>query len=298
MEESIKQLIEIAKQNNNPELVQKLTEALELAKSNQNTQEDIKLKSQENINQEVNINQEEKKEEVIEQTKEEEKQDKLKEEDIQKMAIGEVSKLIITKTNNHILESKYMDMKPNTKNSDLRIDLENILVTLALDDVAKKKNATGKLYKLLDAYQKPEDVNDIQIFLNDIAKIGNVGLEAKESITNNSDNNHKKEVFNRYFDEEYEKKKKNADFLDMELDELHSKPNKNPNDYEEIIDRYNSLIQRLEELYDETINKVSIEKTQKLEETIKQLKNKVADIKKYTTALNEAINETNKLFDL
>lgn len=298
MEESIKQLIEIAKQNNNPELVQKLTEALELAKSNQNTQEDIKLKSQESINQEVNINQEAKKEEVIEQTKEEEKQDKLKEEDIKKMAIGEVSKLIITKTNNHILESKYMDMKPNTKNSDLRIDLENILVTLALDDVAKKKNATEKLYKLLDAYQKPEDVNDIQIFLNDIAKIGNVGLEAKESITNNYDNNHKKEVFNRYFDDEYEKKKKDADLLDMELDELHRKPNKNPNGYEEIIGSYNFLIQRLEELYDETTNKVSIEKTQKLEETIKQLKNKVADIKKYTTALNEAIKETNRLFEL
>ena len=84
----------------------------------------------------------------------------------------------------------------------------------------------------------------------------------------------------------------------MELDELHSKPNKNPNDYEEIIASYNLLIQRLEELYDETLNKVSIEKTQKLEETIKQLKNKVADIKKYNTALNEAINETNRLFNL
>lgn len=298
MEESIKQLIEIAKQNNNPELVQKLTEALELAKSSQNTQEDIKLKSQEIINQEVNINQEVKKEEVIEQTKEEEKQDKLKEEDIKMIRPGEVSETIITNDNYHITDSKYFDIKPKTKNSDLLGDLSHILAILAFDDINKTKNATAKLQTIVDTYQKPEDVNAIQIFLNDIAKVGHVGLEAKESITNNYDNNHKKEVFNRYFDEEYEKKKKSADFLDMELDELHSKPNKNPNDYEEIIASYNRLIQRLEELYDETLNKVSIEKTQKLEKTIKQLKNTVADIKKYNTALNEAINETNRLFNL
>lgn len=282
MEESIKQLIEIAKQNNNLELVQKLTEALELAKQNQKIQE-------ENITQEV----------IVEEKQQEEaKQSKVEKEDIKKMATGEVSKLIVTKTNNHILESKYMDIKPNTKNFDLRIALENILVTLALDDITKEKKATEKLYKLLDTYEKPEDINAIQIFLNDIAKVGHVGLEAKESITDNYNNNHKKEVFNRYFDDEYEKKKKSADFLDMELDELHSKPNKNPNDYEEIIDRYNFLIQRLEELYDETTNKVSIEKTQKLEETIQYLKNKVTDIKKYMTTLKEAINETNRLFDL
>lgn len=281
MEESIKQLIEIAKQNNNLELVQKLTEALELAKQNQNTQE-------ENITQEV----------IVEEKQQEAKQSEVEKEDIKKMATGEVSKLIITKTNNTILESKYMDIKPNTNNFDLRLALENILVRLALDDVTKEKKAIAKIYKVLDKYEKPEDINAIQIFLNDIAKVGHVGLEAKESITNNYDNNHKKEVFNRYFDEEYEKKKKSADFLDMELDELHSKPNKNPNDYEEIIDRYNFLIQRLEELYDETTNKVSIEKTQKLEETIQQLKNKVTDIKKYMTTLKEAINETNRLFDL
>ena len=281
MEESIKQLIEIAKQNNNLELVQKLTEALELAKQNQNTQE-------ENITQEV----------IVEEKQQEAKQSEVEKEDIKKMATGEVSKLIITKTNNTILESKYMDIKPNTNNFDLRLALENILVRLALDDVTKEKKAIAKIYKVLDKYEKPEDINAIQIFLNDIAKVGHVGLEAKESITNNYDNNHKKEVFNRYFDEEYEKKKKSADFLDMELDELHGKSNQNPNDYEEIIDRYNSLIQRLEELYDETTNKVSIEKTQKLEETIQQLKNKVTDIKKYMTTLKEAINETNRLFDL
>jgi len=281
MEESIKQLIEIAKQNNNLELVQKLTEALELAKQNQNTQE-------ENITQEV----------IVEEKQQEAKQSEVEKEDIKKMATGEVSKLIITKTNNTILESKYMDIKPNTNNFDLRLALENILVRLALDDVTKEKKAIAKIYKVLDKYEKPEDINAIQIFLNDIAKVGHVGLEAKESITNNYDNNHKKEVFNRYFDEEYEKKKKSADFLDMELDELHGKSNQNPNDYEEIINRYNSLIQRLEELYDETTNKVSIEKTQKLEETIQQLKNKVTDIKKYMTTLKEAINETNRLFDL
>lgn len=279
--QDLQELIESAKKDNDEVLMEYLNKAL-----NHLIQKQIQ---QEKSNQEV-----------IEQTKEEEeKQDKSKEEeDVKKIVTGEVSKLTITKTDNHILESKYMDIKPNTKNFDLRIALENILSTLALDDITKEKKATEKLYKLLDTYQKPEDVNDIKMFLNDIAKIGHVGLEAKESITNNYDNNHKKEVFNRYFDDEYEKKKKNVDFLDMELDELHSKPNKNPNDYEEIIDRYNFLIQRLEELYDETTNKVSIEKTQKLEETIQYLKNKVTDIKKYMTTLKEAINETNRLFDL
>ena len=273
MEDQIKQLIEIAKQNNDTALVQKLTEALELVKQEKNTQEV----------QEV----------VVENSKVEDEKDK----DIKKVITGEVSKLIITKTNNTILESKYMDMSVKSKNPNLRIDLESVLVSLASDDVYKGKKATTKLYKLLDTYKKPEDINDIQVFLNDIAKIGHVGLEAKESIADNYENNRKKEIHDSYFDDEYDEKKKNADLLEMELEELSSKSNKKPNDYEELIDRYNFLIQRLEELYDETYNKVSSEKSQKLEETIQQLKKKVIDIRKYLTSLKEAIDETNRLFE-
>ena len=297
--ETLNRMINDAKLENDVVLVEYLTLALNHILEKQKKEEDIKLKAQENINQEENITQEVKKEEVIENTKEEEekKQNKIKDEDIKKMATGEVSRIIVTKTNNTILESKYMDIKVNSKNFDLRLALENILVTLALDDVTKEKNAIAKLYKILAKYEKPEDINDIKMFLNDIAKIGHVGLEAKESIENDYDNHHRKEVYNKYFDDEYEKKKKSADFLDMELDELHSKSNKNPNDYEEIIDRYNALIQQLEELYDETTNKVSIEKSQKLEQTIQQLKNKRDDIKKYLAAFKEAINETNRLFE-
>jgi hypothetical protein len=270
MEDQIKQLIEIAKQNNDTALVQKLTEALELVKQEQNTQEAKK--------------------EVVENSKAED-------EDIKKVITGEVSKLIIPKTNKSILESKYMDMSVKSKNPNLRIDLESVLFSLALDDVNKEKNATTKLYKILDTYKKPEDINDIQVFLNDIAKIGHVGLETKESIADNYENNRKKEIHDSYFDDEYDEKKKNADLLEMELEELSSKSNKNPNDYEELIDRYNFLIQRLEELYDETYNKVSSEKSQKLEETIQQLKKKVIDIRKYLTSLKEAIDETNRLFE-
>lgn len=296
--ETLNRMINDAKLENDEVLVEYLTKALNHIIEKQKQQEDIKLKAQENINQEENITQEVKKEEVIENTKEEEekKQNKIKDEDIKKMATGEVSRIIVTKTDNTMLESKYMDLKVNSKNFDLRVDLESILVTLALDDVTKEKNAIAKLYELLDKHEKPEDINDIKMFLNDIAKIGHVGLEAKESIENDYDNHHRKEVYNKYFDDEYEKEKRNADLLEMELEELHGKSNKNPNDYEEMIDRYNALIQKLERLYDETTYKVSTEKSQKLETTIQYLKNKRDDIKKYLVSLKEAIEETNRLF--
>ena len=299
MEEQLRQLIEQAKATNNIVLVEQLTQALNTYMTQQKEQEDIKLKSQENINQEQNSIIEEKKEVLIENKQDEEKKEekRLKEDDIKKIVTGEVSKLITTKTNNHILESKYMDIRPSAKNFELRVDLDSVLVTLALDDVTKEKKAIEKLYKILDKYEKPEDAYDIQVFLNDIAKVGHVGLEAKESIADNYDNNHKKEAINRYFDDEYEEKKKNADLLEMELEELHGKSNKNPNDYEEMIDRYNFLIQRLEELYDETLHKVSDEKSQKLEETIKYLKNKVTNLKKYLNSLKEVIDENNRLFN-
>ncbi len=297
MEEQLRQLIEQAKATNNAVLVEQLNQALNTFLAQQKQQEDIKLKSQENINQEENKTQEVKKEEVIQETKvEEEKQNKIKEEDIQKEATGEVSRLVTMKNGNHILESDYMQITSNAKNSNLRTDLNSILVTLALDDVTKRTKATAELYEILDKYEDPDDIEDIQAFLDDIAKIGKVGLEARESIAN-YDMDQRKETFNRYFEDEYDKRKRNVDLLDMEYDELRSKPMKNPDDFEEMIDRYNALIQKLEKLYDETANKVDIEKTQQIEATIQYLKDRITSIKKYYTSLKEVAEFSERSFN-
>lgn len=299
MEEQLKQLIEQAKATNNTVLVEQLNQALNTFLAQQKQQENEKLKAQENINQEENTIQEAKKEEVVQESKveKEEKQSKIKEEDIKKVANGEVSRLITMKNDKIILESAYMQIHSSAKNSTLRTHLNSILITLALDDVTKEKKATAKLYKLLETYENPEDIQDIQTFLNDISKIGRVGLEAKESIINGYDNNQRKEVFNKYFDDEYEKRKKNADLLDMEYDELIAKPLKNPDDFEEMIDRYLALIQKLEKLYDETANKIDIEKTQKIEETILYLKSKITTIKKYHAAIKDAAQFADRSFN-
>ena len=298
MEEQLRQLIEQAKATNNTVLVEQLNQALNTFLAQQKQQEDIKLKSQENINQEENKTQEVKKEEVIQETKvEDEKQNKIKEEDIQKVNSGEVSKLITTKDGNHILESKYMDIRSSAKNSKLRTDLNSILVTLALDDITNERKATAKLYNIMDTYEDPEDIDDLQMFLDDIAKVGRVGEEAKESIANGYTISGRKEVYDKYFNDEFEKQRKAVDFLDMEFDELHSKPIKDSNQYEEMIDRYNAIIQKLEKLYDETANKVDSEKSQQIEATIQYLKGRITAIKKYCNSMKDISDFVDRSFN-
>jgi len=300
MEEQLRQLIEQAKATNNTMLVEQLTQTLNAYIAQQKQQEDIKLKSQENINQEENTIQEVKKETVIQdnKTEEDDKKKKTSEEDIKKVVSGEVSRLITTNTNNHILESAYMQMSSSAKNPKLRIELNKILVTLALDDVMNQKNGAIKISSLLEQYEEPEDIEDIQQFLNDIAGIGQVGMQTKDTVLSAfSNTDERKEMFDKYYDTEYTNLSKSVDLTSMELDEISSKDIKDTNDLDEIEMRYQSILQKLEKLLDETANKVDNRRTQELSNTIKYVKEQIKSIQAYKTSLKDIENYANAAFN-
>ena len=113
----------------------------------------------------------------------------------------------------------------------------------------------------------------------------------------NYDSSQRKEVLNRYFEDEYDKQKKKADFLDMELEELNNKSVKNSDDYEELIDRYQTIIIDLEKLQDETFNKIDSDKAQKLEATIQHLKSRIAAIRKYLKDMKDISDYAENAFN-
>jgi len=308
MEEQItnlKNMIENAKKENDLVLVEYLTKALNHIIEKQKTQEDIKLKSQENVNQEENTKAEEKKEVFIE-NKQEEKEEKKEKDDtnIVRQMKGEVSTLNKYSTGNIELESEYMGVKVNSSNLSLAISLDHILVTLALDDVTKEKKSIVELYKVLKEFNKPEDIQDISNFLNSISSISTVGKTASEAINslllnNDLENNSElNEALNNSYDAEHEKLTKNISILDMEFDEMHNKRTKDPDEYRDMLLAYQQKLRKLEELYDETYNKVDPKKSSDLLSEINQMKTKITNIKDYIKRLDELTKGMDSKFNI
>ena len=288
--ETLKNMINDAKARNDDVLVEYLNKALEHIMEKQKLQEDVKSKSQENTNQEQNIIQEEKKEVIIEQ-KNEKEESRIKDDDIKRVQTGEVSRLTTTNTNNHILESKYETIRSNAKNSSLRTELNSVLITLALDDITHEQKATMELLSILKTYNKPEDIQDILNFLDDISKISSVGLTAKQNIMDAINNKENTEENNKnlsnYFDDEYEKLNKRITFADVEYDEINNKPTKDTNDYEEMLERYQKILHDLEKLYDETYGKTDSKKIQNLDNAIKYIKQQIARIQNFQKQMKD-----------
>lgn len=227
------------------------------------------------------------------------KQNTKQKEDIKKVANGEVSKLITTKNNNNILESKYMDTPSHAKNSKLRTELNSILVTLALDDITKQQKGAMKICSLLDTFEEPEDIEDIQQFLEDISKIGRVGLETKETVISAYSNRDKqKEIYTKYFDDQYEDLTKSLNLADMELDEINNKSLKDTKDLEDIETRYQIILQKLEKLYDETARKIDDKKSQELKKTIEYVKEQIKNIKSYGKSIKDIEEFVNQSFNI
>lgn len=227
------------------------------------------------------------------------KQNTKQKEDIKKVANGEVSKLITTKNNNNILESKYMDTPSHAKNSKLRTELNSILVTLALDDITKQQKGAMKICSLLDTFEEPEDIEDIQQFLEDISKIGRVGLETKEAVISAYSNRDKqKEIYTKYFDDQYEDLTKSLNLADMELDEINNKSLKDTKDLEDMKTRYQIILQKLEKLYDETARKIDDKKSQELKKTIEYVKEQIENIKSYGKSLEDIEEFVNQSFNI
>ncbi|MBQ9018891.1 MAG: hypothetical protein IJ097_01090 [Bacilli bacterium] len=235
-----------------------------------------------------NIKKEEKR--ILEEKKKKENHQEVK---------GEVSILRKLPDKEPQLISEYKNIKINTKNENLKTDLEKTLHTLALDDVIPNRNHAQKNFVyILQRYQQPEDLNDIKTFLNDVAAVGIKGKEFRDNINemlelSNAREELKKDKINKqnYFDNHLEKLNKEIDLLDMQLDEANNKSNIDSDIYTKLLTAYRIKIEELDEILEETHKEKNISKQEEIERKMKYLKQKINSIEQYLNN-NKEINNT------
>lgn len=214
---------------------------------------------------------------------------------------GEVSTLYEKSDGSRTLESKYIGVRSNAKNHHLRTELNSTLISLSLDDINNGNTAETELSQILSQYNNDEDKKDITTFLDDVSKIGKVGLRTKQNITsiiNNQQNTNANNSMNIYFDNEYDKLSKNKEFLDMEYEELNNKSLKDPEEFEELKNRYQALLNKLTKLYDETFNKIDSNKSIELLTIIELTKQEITRIEAFIKSINDLSKYADNAFGI
>lgn len=255
MEEQLRQMIEQAKRENDEVLVEYLSKSLAHVIEKKKQQENAKLKSQENINQEQNEIKEEKKEIQVEEKKEEleeEKKDKENDE-IDKTISNGLSTLTIYKSGNKVLKSPYMDISVKVRNSALKLNLESMLVSIALDEIKREANAVDDYIDALKLAQSKEDIEDLLNFLNHIAEIGRQGETYKATLTNiTKQYGQQLQDQDKTYDVEetpsMEIIDRNLELLNMRKDQLMSNKMKDPEDFRDLAMDYQEVLNQLHDL--------------------------------------------------
>ena len=291
MEEQLRQLIEQAKATNNAVLVRQLNQALNTLLEQQRQQEDIKLKSQENINQEENETTIEKKEVVMKQKQDEEKEKeetKNEEKPIKKQIEGEVSTLTIYQDGKVNIETKYLDIPINSENTTLITEMRKIAIDLGFDDTINDKLAEDQLLSALEKLgDDDEAVEQIEEFIGEAAKIGKKGKELEEKYYANT-----LERRELPYDKDYQDLLKEINMVETEDKESNTRKYSDGS-YEDIIMSYQRVIAKIEALIDEAHNKLSAEKISTLETKLMFLKERVKTIQQNM----EVLKETNYMFE-
>ena len=274
---NLKKMIEEAKLENDEVLVEYLTKAVEHLIQKQKNNTDIKLKSQENVNQEENQTQEVKQEVQIEEKKDE----------IEKTKTTGLSTITKFKSGNIRLESKYMDAKVQSSNSKLKINLESLLVTLALDEISNEQNFVDKYIDLLRTVKEEQDIKDMVNFLQTISSVGDLGAKYSNALTLITQKylqeiNKKPET--RDISNNLEEVNKQIELLDMRLDEIKNGKGIDPEDLYALAKRYESQIEDLEDLYKNNIDR---DKKIELEIKLDSLRKKVKDIRAYASQIED-----------
>lgn len=239
-----------------------------------------------------NTNQEKNKTNEVEQ---EEKKDKKYE--IEEIIANGISTLTIFKTGNRRLESPYMDVKVQSSNAKLKINLGSLLVTLSLDDAVKDNNFIKAYKQILETAQTEQDVRDMLAFLQAISSVGELGAKYNNSLIPETQKK-MQEISNKPKQEEKPKTvditnklneiNKSIELLDMKLDQTKTdKHGVDPEDLYAIAKSYESKIEDLEDLYKNEIDK---EKQIELEFKIDSLRKKAKDIRAYASQIEELAN--------
>ena len=250
-----------------------------------NSKSDIKSRQEEKINQEVNET-EIKKENIQTEEKHEEKEKSEEEKKEPQVIKGE--KTTLTAYENNIkIESDYLSIKTNSKNTSLNTNLYGLLISIALIDVNKKVDLNEDINNVLKNATTEEDFNDIYKFINDI-KIGETGTTLAillepyvRNYQNNLDKNNTEiteevQVQNKVSNklDDISKKK---ELLDMNLDELQNTNLKNPDDLYQVSGRYKKLITAAES----ELNSLNDQDKQKLRLIIDEMQSKITSINRY-----------------
>ena len=275
--ENLRKMIEDAKRENDEVLIEYLSKALNHLLKKQKESEDIKLKSQENVNQEENQTQEVKQEVQIEEKKDE----------IEKTKTTGLSTITKFKSGNIRLESKYMDAKVQSSNSKLKINLESLLVTLALDEISNEQNFVDKYIDLLRTAKEEQDIKDMVNFLQTISSVGDLGAKYSNALTPITQKylqeiNKKPET--RDISNNLKEVNKQIELLDMRLDEIKNGKGIDPEDLYALAKRYESQIEDLEDLYKNNIDR---DKKIELEIKLDSLRKKVKDIRAYASQIED-----------
>lgn len=243
--------------------------------------EEDKKNNQQNNSQQSNNN-EEKKEEVKTHNS---KQDNNEVERIK----GKNSELIRYENGNVRITSDYLSLNVNSNNKQLEHALGSFLITLALVDLKREVKIENELNEILQTVKAEEDMNDLNTFIKNINIGENTTGEVlsqlipayvkkyfndqskKQEKDNNQEISNKNEtadkikqddseIQTRAFENRLYDVTRKKELLDMQLDELQTGKQKNPDAFIAMSSKYSNLIDELHELLHKNPDNLEIKK--------------------------------------
>lgn len=196
---------------------------------------------------------------------------------------GKNSELIKYKNGNIRITSDYLSLNINSNNKKLEHALGDFLITLALTDLKLGVKIESELDEVLQTVKTEEDMNDLNNFIKSI-NIGENSTGAllsqllpayikryfntqnnNQEISNKSETTDKvkqdeTEIKNRKFDNMLYDVTRNKELLDMQLDELQTGKQKDPDEFTALSTKYSNLIDELHELLHKNPDNIEIKK--------------------------------------
>ena len=212
---------------------------------------------------------------------------------IEKTITGEKSKL--TSINGKVsIESDYLNIGVNSNNNNIKQNLQDFLITIALADIGKTPSNMNEEYlKILKSANNDQDIEDLKAFSKSI-RIGSTGEIISELMNGDINrismqNTKSKEENDTNITESKNTTgidiiNKNKELLDMQLDDLQQAKAKDPNDFRILANKYKKLITEIDSL------SLSDEERKETQRITTELEGKIDNIKHYAELIEESAN--------